>query len=327
MKQPIVFLFIILFLASCKREPEFKGLKFGVIAPLTGEATKNGKYIRDGVEKALSEINKDKELLKVYYEDACLGKEAVSAFYNLINLKKINAIAGNYCVIGLNAISDQLSKKKVITFQTSVLPESFKNNKYIFSTFSNMKREVEILTNLMIKDNQKKIGVIEFERPWSKEYLKNFKDEFNKKNIEILSHESYQIGSHDYKTQITKLKNKAINAIVVIHIGSGVNQIIKELNIQDFPVPIYGVQEAYDPKLFSKFNYRGKLTLILPFKPGKLNPLTIHAYNNTKLLYSTFKGCNLKEECILSNLEKKVSDNSFINYVIVDLEDGEMSFR
>lgn len=240
-------------------------------------------------------------------------------------MRKINAIAANYCVIALSAISEEISKKKLITFQTSVLPESFDSNKYVFSTFSNLKREVEIISNLMQKQNQKKVGVIELKTSWGEEYYKNFKEQFAKKDISVLSYESYPISYNDYKSQITKLKVKNLDALVVIHIDSALHQIIKELNAQGITLPIYGMQEAYDPELFSKFKYKGKFTLILPFKPDKLNPLAVHAYNNTKLLYSTFKGCKMNESCIQSNLEKKVGDDSFANYVIVNLLNGNLS--
>lgn len=179
----------------------------------------------------------------------------------------------------------------------------------------------------MQKQNQKRLGIIEVKSPWASEYLKHFKAEINKKGFEIVSHDSYQIGNNDYKSQVAKLKTKELDALIVIHIGSGLKQIVKELNAHDMKVSVYGMQEAYDPELFSKFNYKGKFTLILPFKPDKLNPLSVHAYKNTKLLYSTFKGCKLNESCVKSNLEKKVGDDSLANYVIVDLVKGKMSLR
>jgi ABC-type branched-subunit amino acid transport system substrate-binding protein len=81
---------------TTEKEP-IKTIKIGAILPLTGVASSLGEIMREGLEWKVEELKKDGVPIELYIEDFQSDpKQAVSAFYRLVNEKGLKIIFLNY---------------------------------------------------------------------------------------------------------------------------------------------------------------------------------------------------------------------------------------
>ena len=78
-------------------------IRLGMVAPLTGDFAAYGQDIRRGIELALDsdELKSVPEHITVTYENACLPAQAVVAAKKMVEVDRIQAVVGSYCVIGM----------------------------------------------------------------------------------------------------------------------------------------------------------------------------------------------------------------------------------
>lgn len=319
-------LIILIILLSCSKIDSNQTLKFGVLAPFSGDYADSGNFIKKGIEKAKQEIN-DRNL-EIYYEDACTGKDSILALNHLINIKKINTIASNYCVIALSSMNHLIKKNKLITVQTSVLSNDFlKDNNYIYTSFSSADKEMKLLANLIKKENKRRLAIIKLETPWGIEYLKLFKKYYTDEKHKIISIKSKGLSENDYKAEIVNIKQKNPDGIVIFHLGKSLSQILKQLS--HIKVNKYGAQEAFDQKMLGAANLSNdNFKVILPWKHiGNQNPLTMHAYNNVKTLYKVYKDCENKKSCIQKTLTSKLIDQNNNIYTIAKAKNNNFELE
>ena len=82
----------VLLLAGCATVPtqQVDTLKFGVMAPLTGDAAAYGLSVQKGIDLAKKNLGLDVEL--IYEDSRCDAKEAVTAINKLISLDGVQAV-------------------------------------------------------------------------------------------------------------------------------------------------------------------------------------------------------------------------------------------
>lgn len=97
-------------------------LRFGAIVPLSGDFAPYGQHIREGIELAETTLRRQGIEVKVQFEDACLAPEALRGVEKLLNVDRIQALVGSYCVIGIIPTLPLLDRAQVLTFQTSEVP-------------------------------------------------------------------------------------------------------------------------------------------------------------------------------------------------------------
>ena len=119
----LIFLFCSAFFGSTITQAEDK-IRVGAILPLSGDAAFWGENPKKAIELALKDLKKvDPSLdLAIEFEDeACSPKEAVAAFYRLVNVKKVKVILGPGCSASTAAIAPLAEKAKVslLTFAES----------------------------------------------------------------------------------------------------------------------------------------------------------------------------------------------------------------
>ncbi len=107
----------------------------GVILPLSGELAPFGEKIRNGVELALGEFDRNK--FKVIYEDTrgAGGKEAVSAYQKLRSIDKANIIIGPFGPEQTLALAPLADKDKVPVLAVSLCDERFLPHASVFCTY------------------------------------------------------------------------------------------------------------------------------------------------------------------------------------------------
>src|ERR1044072_3358096 len=92
----LVSLLLFLSLSSCRSSSD---VAFGVVVPLSGDASNYGKSAQQGIDLAVKEINASggvmgKPIRPIYEDDKAVAKDGVTGTQKLINVDKVPIIIG-----------------------------------------------------------------------------------------------------------------------------------------------------------------------------------------------------------------------------------------
>jgi branched-chain amino acid transport system substrate-binding protein len=226
----LVLLFSNVLLAEDQVDNNNNEIKFGIMAPLTGDYASAGLDIQRGADIAVSELKESDINVKLILENACLPAEGVSSIKKLITSDKIDALVSNYCLITLNAILPIVNEYKLITFQNSVSPlELFKQTSYMYATWPAIEEEVQSMINSFSKEELERPAILYLESPWGIAYQKAFEKQLKDKNINLVLSRSQGFGFHDFRTEVAKLKSANTSVVFVGHTGSNLISFFKTI--------------------------------------------------------------------------------------------------
>ena len=202
--------FLVILSGGCVKK-DGKEIKIGAILPLTGDLAFLGEEIRKGIDIAVEEVRQEGLSLKVFYEDdqSLSPVAAVNAANKLIKSDKIN-IGLTMLVEESRPIAPIFNKEEVPLL---VLWDSNRFIKesgvYIFSNgFSTEKAGETMARFAYARLGLRKIAIVKHVDPWAEIITESFSTEFKDLGGAIDFNETLQLGEKDYRTVITKLKNK-----------------------------------------------------------------------------------------------------------------------
>ncbi len=234
-------------------------IKIGFIAPLSGDLAFLGNNMQKAVELAKDQINEkggiNGKKIKVIYEDGkCDGKEAVSAAQKLINIYGVNAIIGGLCSAETLAVAPLAeSSKTILMSPCSSAPKISQAGDYIFRDYISDLFQGKYGADFAYNELGKRKAALFFVQADYGIGVKNaFKERFKELGGEIVAEESFDQSSRDYRTQLTKIRDK--NSDIIFFVGyteeiiPGLKQ-IKELGINS---QILGTEVFEDTTIFDR---------------------------------------------------------------------------
>jgi branched-chain amino acid transport system substrate-binding protein len=181
--------------------------------PLTGIASSLGEIMREGLEWKVEELKKDGVPIELYIEDFQSDpKQAVSAFYRLVNEKGLRIIFSITSAAGM-ALKPLAEENKVLLWVDNTHPDQTKNSNYILRHSNIAENDAIILGNFIKqKGGYKKIGFIYTQEEWGVSWNQHFSNFVKKElNAEIIS-EAIDPKQSDFRTALTKvlIKNQML---------------------------------------------------------------------------------------------------------------------
>src|SRR3990167_3931072 len=189
MKKYLSLLLIILVMTACQQQVAkpavSETIKIGFIGPLTGDTASLGTTLRDGAEIAVEEINakggvNGKKIEAIYEDGGCKAQGATLAAQKLINNDKVVLIIGGSCSSETLAAAPIAEEEKII------------------------------------KDGITKVGIINTNSDYNIGLAKAFTESFTTNGGQVLIHEMYEQDSKDFRTQLTKIKAKNVEALYIV---------------------------------------------------------------------------------------------------------------
>lgn len=153
-------------------------IHLGAILSLTGEASQDAQGIRDGIELAAKELQKQHQDVAIHYiDDNSDVVTSVRAIDTLVREHNVSAIIGPTWAYQVDAFSPIIDQEKIITFAPAVASDSIiRNSKYfLFGTEQNAYKE-DALKDFVVKNNIKKIGVILSQDKWGVSHIAPIKN-------------------------------------------------------------------------------------------------------------------------------------------------------
>lgn len=225
---------------------EVKGIKIGLIAPLTGKYATYGKAIEAGVGLALEGYNqgaKDKTELK---EMDSQGDpiDALKAARTLIEREGALALIGDAVsmpTISAAAVAD--AEKTPLISPTATEERIATIGPYIFQLNVGQENQATILANHVIKARRLfSIAVLEPSEPKAMELGKAFSDEVLRLGGNIVATVKYPPGTTDFKAYVARLKPAGPQAVFLPGTPDEILMIAPQFAFHDMTVTLLGTE-------------------------------------------------------------------------------------
>ncbi len=224
---------------------EEEEIKIGLTTALSGPAADYAVQLKKASEIAAKEINsrggiKGKKLRIIYEDSKGSPKGAVSSARKLINVDGVRIIISGLSAETL-AIAPLANENRVLLLTTAWSPKISAAGDYVFR-FGKSAVSTASAHAVYIKESQfERIGVLYSQSEYGESYLKKFKEVLNDSDINIVAQESYFPEEKDIRTQITKIKNKKPDAVILICDGpEEVLRTTKQMKQMNVQLPVVG---------------------------------------------------------------------------------------
>jgi len=230
----IVAIAIIFIVTQTKKESEV--IKIGAMGPLTGVRAMGGTYMRNGLEMALEEINSRSGIkagrVKLIYEDTKYEPAtAVNAFQKLVDVDRVKIVIGFQNSSCLLAVAPIAERKKVIVIGYGTQASKISSaGDYIFRTQISSTEEIPIIADFIINGLKiSEITLLYLNTDYGVEYRDMLKSSFEDKfGGKIVSIESFEVETSDYRTQLTKVTQLNPKVIFIVGASKHVGMIVKQ---------------------------------------------------------------------------------------------------
>ncbi len=204
------FLLILLFLISCVPVAEEK-IKVGAILPMTGTFAFYGEDQRTGIDIALEEVGDE---IDVIYEDSAgENTKAVAAFNKLSNVDNSKIVITSTSWIS-NAVYSLAADANIL--QAIIASAAFKRTREDKAVRFTVDVKDEAPYILDYLKDFKKIAVLHLNNDYGKGWAEMLKKNLSAKVVAV---ETYNPGDADVSTQLSKIKAKNPDMLILVSTG------------------------------------------------------------------------------------------------------------
>ncbi len=227
------------------RKPAEEVIKIGVITPLSSDMVNWGESMKGGIEIAVDERNSiiNGKPIQLIFEDnkACDSKETVTAMRKLIDIDKVKVTLVGCSGATMSAAPIAEENQVILLTPMASAGQISQAGDFVFRTSISDTAMGKFLGKYLIeKLNFKKIAVLYANNDYGVGFFNNLKPSFENSGGEILQAEEYIFGATDFRTNLTKIKAKSPEALVVISYGQEGGLIAKQIKELDIDVQIIG---------------------------------------------------------------------------------------
>jgi branched-chain amino acid transport system substrate-binding protein len=194
-------------------------IKIGAILPLSGNNADQGEWVKQGLELAQAEINKElKTKIEVVFEDSQADtNKAISAYRNLREKYNIQSVITWGSGIGV-ALTPIVNKDKVIQFGVATAAANYSTpNDFTFRDFPTSADEARYTANFIINDlKQSRLAILRINNDYGKSVAELFKDEFQKLGGVVSAEDVFTPNGSDFRTQLTKLEKDSSEFVYLV---------------------------------------------------------------------------------------------------------------
>lgn len=237
-----------------------KVIKIGANLELSGGVASYGQSIREGVNLAFEEINKEgidgKKLELVEFDNKSESAEATAGALKLISQDKVTAIIGAATSGDTLAQVQIAEENKVPVISPSgtspdITYKDGKLNEFIFRTSFIDPFQGTVAANFAATELKvKKAAVyIDSASDYSKGLAKSFIEKFKDNGGTIVSEEAFVAKDTDFRATLTRIKSKKPDFIFIPAYYEEVGLIIKQAREAGIDVPLMGADGWDSPKL------------------------------------------------------------------------------
>jgi branched-chain amino acid transport system substrate-binding protein len=225
-------------------------IKIGHVAALSGQSAQSGEAITRGLKIAIGEINAKggllggRQLELVQRDDESLPPKGVTGVRELITREKVAAIFGGIDTpVGLASVP-VTNKEKVIYMGVwaagTGITRNGANPNYAFRVSAvDVLVDVKLLKYAAEKFGSKKAGLILINNPWGESNEKGLTAASSQgKAVAIAGVEKFEVSDVDMTPQLTRLKDKGADSLVLVANAAPGAQVMKSLDRMGWKAPV-----------------------------------------------------------------------------------------
>ena len=271
-----------------------KVFKIGAMAPMTGDVAflgENMKRLLEYEEKAINDAGGINGVPVKFILEDDMGTAAggTTAVKKLISVDHVNAIVGPLFTSPMLAIAPTLNEEKVPAITPTTSNDGiFSENGYVFSIDLRPIVVTKFQCDYFNKKGLKKLAFIGEYNDHTLAKMDQFKAECPKVGVEVVDMETYQTGSDQFRTELTKIKSAEPDVIFLNVNTPELIKIVREMKELGFDNKIFistdfqSIQEDVFTQIGPEVDGRFSFTTGNPPPDGSTKDL-IDAYNTQYL--------------------------------------------
>lgn len=219
-----------------------KELKIGLVTQLSGGGALYGKQMQQGAQLAVDEINeaggiKGKKLKLLAEDDQANPSESVKVTQRLVSEENINAWIGT--LKSSDTVTDVgiTSKQNIPSFVPIAVADSVTQAGYknLFRNVANNGMQIKELVDYILKNQpHQKMAIIAENTDYGRGIADTFTKLYTQGGRTITNTEFYNVGQKDFNDQLTKIKAKQPDSILIAGLvaeGSLITKQAKDLGL------------------------------------------------------------------------------------------------
>ncbi len=226
-------------------------VRFGVALPDTGNSAQYGKYFRQGLDLAASQVNANggvqgRQVELVYEDTQADPAQAPQVAQKFVDDSSILAVLGDFGTPATSAASQIYQDAGLVQFAFSASgPDVTDPGDYVFATWVSQQYEAPRLAEFAAKTG-KNAAVFYHDTDWGQETFGFFEEGAKKAGLNEVYSTAYDPASTDFRPLL--LAAKAANPDVIVLIsyaadGALITSQARELGIE---TPIVGISSIYN---------------------------------------------------------------------------------
>lgn len=228
-------------------------IKIGGIGVLSGDYSKYGLAVKEGVDLYVKQINAAGGVLgkqvEVIWEDTQADPAfAISAYNKLVEQDGVVAIIGGVLSGETKALAEVTAEDGVPQITPSATAYDVTTGRpNVFRTCFLDPFQGNAIANYMAQQGVKKVAVLyDNATEYSNGLYEAFKAKATEEGVEIVAAEAAAYGEKDYKTQLTTIKNANPEAIFLPYYGADAAMILAQAKDIGLDVKFYGADGISD---------------------------------------------------------------------------------
>lgn len=267
-------------------------IKVGVILPLTGDAAAYGEPMRNALTLAADDVNKNggvggKDIVLIYEDGKCSGKDAASAASKLVSIDKVQVIIGGFCSSESLAALPVVETAKVALFSGgSSSPDLTGKSRFFFRDYPSDASQGKVLAELAWKRGLKKVAFIQEQLDYPLGIYKAFSTRFLELGGALVK-EEFPSNATDFRSALTKLRSQNPDALFIdTQTGAGAERILKQLtDLQWKPQLFLTDATAADTKTMEANKVQLEGAIAAEFGTDPTSPQFMHLADSYKAKY------------------------------------------
>jgi len=202
----------------------------GAILPLTGEAAKYGTSSKNGIDLAVSEINKaggvhSNKLVVIYEDDQATPAKGVSAFQKLATVDKVPAIIGAMASSVTLAVAPIANKEKVVLLSPmSSNPKITESGDYVFrNCVSDLLEGSDMAKCAFQRLKLRRVAILYINNDYGVGLRDVFRKTYTEQGGQVVAAEGFAQGATDFRSQLSKIRATSPDAVYLV----GYNEMIQ----------------------------------------------------------------------------------------------------
>ncbi len=225
-------------------------IKIGVMGPFTGDAAIYGLGAKKGAELAFEEAALPN--VEVVDEDSlCVAKDAANAMNKLVEVDNVQAVVGELCSGATLAAAPIAEEKGVVLISPgSTSPDVTDAGDYIFRTIPSDAEQGMYAAELILTMGYEKLALLYTNDDYGAGLSQLLGTEFAALGGEVVGDETFERGSVDMRTQLTKIKEAEPDAIYIVSNSPDANvAVISQISELGITAQLYGSEGLMGPEV------------------------------------------------------------------------------